>query len=226
MYSSYFRNLQISPEVDLDYWHVNVEKFTGRTLFHEKHTSNFERSREVNFWIFFSNSILTIKKPRNNTRQHVVGDSWIDMYPARKPPTVMVFTSHWRWNETEKAFLTDDFFLVCARSFICLGIICLGRKDEFIFILGKYVCIIYFNTYYIVYICIGLYYYIFDYMLDYILHYIYVVGRIRNTKEQNTKSQSSHHDTVSIITPRHYNCSVDFELSTQFNDNQALQIRR
>ncbi len=43
------------PEVDLEYWHVNVEKFTGRVLFHEKHTSNFSRSREVNFWMFFSN---------------------------------------------------------------------------------------------------------------------------------------------------------------------------
>jgi hypothetical protein len=52
----------------LDYWHINVEKFTGRTLFHEKHTSNFDRSREVNFWIFFLKNILTIKKPRNNTR--------------------------------------------------------------------------------------------------------------------------------------------------------------
>jgi hypothetical protein len=67
VHSSYFRNLQIFPEVDLDYRHVNVEKFTGRSLF-EKHTSNFERSREVNFWIFFSNNILTIIKPRNRTR--------------------------------------------------------------------------------------------------------------------------------------------------------------
>ena len=59
----------------------------------------------------------------------------------------------------------------------------------------KFVCFIY-NTYYIVYIYIGLCSYIFEYILDYILHYIYVVGRIRNTKEQNTKCQSSHHDTT------------------------------
>jgi hypothetical protein len=37
--SSYCKNLQIFPEVDLDYRHVNVEKFTGRALFHEKYTS-------------------------------------------------------------------------------------------------------------------------------------------------------------------------------------------
>ena len=61
VHSSYCRNLQIFPEVDLEYRHVNVEKFTGRALFHEKHTSNFETSREVNFWIFFRNSILTFK---------------------------------------------------------------------------------------------------------------------------------------------------------------------
>ena len=84
-------------------------------------------------------------------------------------------------------------------------------------IVDKFVCFIY-NTYYIVYIYIGLCSYIFEYILDYILHYIYVVGRIRNTKEQNTKCQSSHHDTTSIITPRHHN--------TQFNDNQVWQIRR
>jgi hypothetical protein len=43
------------------------EKFTGRALFQDKHTSNFETSREVNFWIFFENSILTIIKP---SKQH------------------------------------------------------------------------------------------------------------------------------------------------------------
>jgi hypothetical protein len=67
VHSSYCRNLQIFPEVDFDYRHVNVEKFTGRALFSEKHTSNLETSREVNFWIFFQNSILTIIKP---SKQH------------------------------------------------------------------------------------------------------------------------------------------------------------
>jgi hypothetical protein len=63
VHSSYCRNFQIFPEVDLDYRHVNVEKFTGRALFQQKHTSNLKTSREVNFWIFFSNSVLTIMKP-------------------------------------------------------------------------------------------------------------------------------------------------------------------
>ena len=79
--------------------------------------------------------------------------------------------------------------------------------------------VLYIIIVYCINIYIGLCYYIFDYMLDYVLHYIHVVlGRIRNTEDQKTKSQSSHHDTTSIITPRHYN--------TQFNDNQPLQIRR
>ncbi len=55
------------------------------------------------------------------------------------------------------------------------------------------------------------------------LHIMYVYGRVRTMEEQegqitNTKSQSSQHDTTSIITPRHYN--------TQFNGSQASQIRR
>ena len=77
VHSSYFRNLQIFPEVYLDYWFVNVEKFTGRALFPKKNTSNFETSREVNFWIFFQNSILTIIKPSKHDDDDEGKEGWL-----------------------------------------------------------------------------------------------------------------------------------------------------
>jgi hypothetical protein len=49
------------------------KKFTGRALFHEKHTSNFERFQELNFSIFFSNRILTIKKLQQQVTECVSG---------------------------------------------------------------------------------------------------------------------------------------------------------
>ena len=86
--------------------------------------------------------------------------------------------------------------------------------------MNKINSILYISSLYYIFINIYyLYYYVLDYILEYIYH-IYVVRRSRNMEEQitNTKRQSSHHDTTSIITPRHYN--------TQFNDNQVSQIRR
>jgi hypothetical protein len=101
VHSSYCRNLQIFPEVDFDYRHVNVEKFTGRALFHEKHTSNFETSREVNFWIFFSNSIITIIKPRNSTWTTMKArkDGYTDLQEAVMPGVKTVMRWYNMWSE-------------------------------------------------------------------------------------------------------------------------------
>jgi hypothetical protein len=101
VYSSYCRNLQIFPEVDLDYRDVHVEKFTGRALFQEKHTSNFETSREVNFWIFFSDSILTIIKPRNRTMTTMKArkDGCTELQEAVMPGVKMVMRCYNTWSE-------------------------------------------------------------------------------------------------------------------------------
>ena len=53
VHSSYCRNLQIFSEVDLEYWLVNVEKFTGRALFFWESTSSLETVWELNVWIIF-----------------------------------------------------------------------------------------------------------------------------------------------------------------------------
>jgi hypothetical protein len=53
-------------------------KIHGASSFSRETYSNFERSREVNFWIFFSNSILTIikhLKKRNN--DHEGKEGWL-----------------------------------------------------------------------------------------------------------------------------------------------------
>ncbi len=62
VYSSYCRNLQIFPEVDLDYRDVHVEKFTGRALFHEKHTPILKGHEKWTFGYFFQ----TASSPSSN----------------------------------------------------------------------------------------------------------------------------------------------------------------